>query len=136
MAIADVAGGTWPEQARRAAVTLSGQASTEDFDEPGVTLLADVQKVFPHDEGSISSKDLLEELLKLEDAPWLTWRRGQPLTQNGLARLLKRFGISPTKLRIEGDTPRGYFRDDFADAWSRYLPPEVEQVEQTNKTGG
>ena len=102
----------------------------------GSRFLPTSKKVFPPNEGSISSKDLLAELLKLEDAQWLSWRRGQPLTQNGLARLLKRFGIHPTKLRIVKDTPRGYFRDDFADAWSRYLPSEVEQVEQTNKTTG
>ena len=136
LAIADLAENAWPQQARQAAVTLSGQTAMEDSDDLGVTLLADIQRVFPLDEDRISSKDLLEELLKLEDAPWLTWRRGQALTQNGVARLLKPFGIRPTKLRIEGDTPRGYCRDDFADAWSRYLPSEVEQVEQTNKTAG
>jgi putative DNA primase/helicase len=52
---------------------------------------------------ALSSQDLICALVVMDDRPWGEWRRGQPLTQNSLARLLKPFGIAPKKFRF-GDT--------------------------------
>jgi hypothetical protein len=35
---------------------------------------------------------------------------------------LRPYGIKPKVIRIGGATPRGYRREDFEDAWVRYLP--------------
>ena len=46
-----------------------------------------------------------------------------------LAKLLKPFGIMPASVRLpDGTTPKGYKAESFADAWARYLPPEIAQA--------
>jgi hypothetical protein len=57
----------------------------------------------------------------MEDRPWPEWKNGKPLTKTQLARLLSRFGIKPKGVRIGNETPRGYERKQFDDAFSRYL---------------
>jgi putative DNA primase/helicase len=52
---------------------------------------------------ALSSQDIVCALVVMEDRPWGEWKRGQPLTQNSLARLLKPFSITPKKFRF-GDT--------------------------------
>ena len=40
-----------------------------------------------------------------------------------IARMLKPYGIRPGGIRLRnGTTPKGYLREAFVDAWSRYLP--------------
>jgi hypothetical protein len=48
-----------------------------------------------------------------------------------VARLLKPFGIEPDSVRFGDGTRKGYLRDWFEDAWSRYLPSYPQEAEQT-----
>ncbi|MFC1660332.1 DUF3631 domain-containing protein [Gemmatimonadota bacterium] len=145
LAIADQVGGPWPERARRAAALFSGQA--ED-DEVGTLLLEDLRRIFQEqNRDRLTSREITDALVKMEDRPWPEWRRGQPLTTRALARILKPYEIGPKGLRWdeEGHKPgtRGYVRADFSEAWERYLPPldppaqpaQVQQVQQANNDG-
>ncbi len=120
LAIADAAGGPWPERARRAALLLSGAA--DDDGDVRVQLLADVRAVMDGRE-RIRSADLVSALVRMEDRPWPEWRHGQPLSTRGLARLLEPYGVSPRAYR-DGDRAgvRGYLVEDLVDVWARYLP--------------
>jgi putative DNA primase/helicase len=122
LAIADAAGGDWPARARKAALLLSGEAA--DDSDVKVQLLSDLRDIFTErDADKLPSETLVEDLVKLETRPWAEWRRGgKPLTLNGLARLLKLFAIHPKTVRIGVQTPKGYDRSDFSDAWERYVP--------------
>jgi hypothetical protein len=117
--IADVAGGEWPERARTAMLALEGSSDEGTTKE---LLLKDISGIFDEME-RMSSAALVEELIKIEDHPWGDWRKGRPITQNGLARLLKPFGILSKTIRIDDHTPKGYTRDQFTDVFKRYLPP-------------
>ena len=56
----------------------------------------------------VSGQDIICALAAMEDRPWGEWRRGQPLTQNSLARLLKPFLIRPKVIRFGNTgTPDG-----------------------------
>lgn len=135
LAMADLIGGTWPERARKAALTLQGDA--EDDDSAGVKLLADIRKIFTEKTTErIPSRDLADALAELEDRPWPEWRRGSPLTPTSMARLLKPFGISPKQLRIDGDKARGYELADFEDVFARYLPVETVHPVQSSDDAG
>jgi hypothetical protein len=118
--VADVAGGDWPERARQAATALVVEQA-DSATTLGVRLLEDVRSVF-EDTGAdrLSSKDLLDGLVALEEAPWGDLR-GRPLDSRGLARRLKPYGVESRVVRIGEHTPRGYERSDFEDAWKRYL---------------
>jgi len=127
LAIAEAVGGDWGGRARHCALLLSRQTA-EDAD-VGEALLRDIRTVF-HDRETerIRSEDLCEGLAEIEGGRWREWRTGKPLSPNGLARLLSRFGIKPRNVRAGegGKVCKGYMRADFEDAFSRYLPPEGE----------
>ncbi|MCP3998946.1 MAG: DUF3631 domain-containing protein, partial [bacterium] len=82
----------------------------------------------------MSSEQIVAVLTKMEDRPWPEWRRGQPLTQSGLARLLKRYDIRPRTIRMGSDTAKGYLLSDFTDAFRRYLPSEPSHRNKLEKS--
>ena len=68
---------------------------------------------------SLALKLLVTNLCALDETPWAEWRRGEkPITARGVALLLKPFGIVSKHTRVV----REYHRNDFEDAWKRYLP--------------
>ena len=124
LAIAEAVGGEWPGFAREAAVAIAGRSENESN---GVLLLEDLRRLFDRTEAGgrlierWPSSQLVEELVKLEARPWPEFSRGRPLTVRQLARLLRPFEIQPKKFRFGDSTAQGYERDQFADAWNRYL---------------
>jgi putative DNA primase/helicase len=132
IAIADCAGGAWGEQARTAALIISGDGAL-DSETIGVQLLSDIRDVFEqlpeknHKKQAITSQGIVVKLTELEDQPWPDFRRGQPLSQPQLARLLRPFHISPYTLRVGKVNAKGYRRTQFEAAFERYLPPLPEE---------
>jgi len=134
LAIADHAGGQWPEWARQAARLLS---DAEDDDSAAVMLLADIHALFT-ERGSdrITSVDLARALGAMEERPWPEWRKGNPITARSVARLLAGFFIKPRPLRIDGQSvAKGYLLDDFKDIFPRYVPDLSVTRLQPNETG-
>ncbi|RMH15043.1 MAG: DUF3631 domain-containing protein [Gemmatimonadetes bacterium] len=124
LAIADAAGGGWPERARRAARTITG--SEDDDLSVRVLLLQDVMTTFERlGVERLFSRDLVAALVEMEERPWPEWKAGKPLTVRQLARLVQPFGVSPRHLRIDEGTGRGYRLEDFADPCERYLAPSI-----------
>lgn len=120
LAIAELAGPLVLQQARKAAVELSGG----DDDAPAELLLGDIRTLFTkRNADELSSEDIIETLVKMEDRPWPEWRRGLPLSKRGLARLLKPFDVRPKLIRHGDQVYRGYTLEAFTDVFSRYLPP-------------
>ena len=107
LAIADMAGGEWPEWGRQSAIALSGKSAQED-DSLGVTLLKDIQKVFTDRKvDRLFSVDLASELANIEESSWGDMH-GRPLNASGLAKRLKPFNIKPKQIRIAESTFKGY----------------------------
>jgi hypothetical protein len=127
VAIADAVGGAWPALARKAAVTLVALSKDR---EPslGVKLLADIRTVFIGRD-LLSGKDLVAELLALEESPWGDLY-GRELDQRGLAKRLRAYEIKPQVHRQGMGTVRGYRRSDFVEAWGSYLPPSPAEAKQ------
>lgn len=123
LAIADLAGEGWPERARAAALALSAGGARDD-DSIGVRLLSDIRAIFDAaDVDRIPSAGLAAALAAIEDAPWGAWgKREKPMDARALARLLGRYTIKPNTVRDAGETFKGYRREWFGDAFSRYLP--------------
>lgn len=89
----------------------------------GARLLADIRQIFEqHKTDRLASIDLVEALGKIETSPWGEWAKGKPLSQTGLAKLLRPFEISPRSIRIGENTPKGYLLEQFQDAFQRYVP--------------
>lgn len=94
LALADLAGGTWPDLARAACCELQGVGLEDDEDQPaGTMLLHDLREVFrKSDTDRLSTDAILTNLIGLPDRPWAEWRRGDPLTARGLAKLIRPYG--------------------------------------------
>jgi hypothetical protein len=118
--VADAAGGQWPKKARVAAVALVA-ASTHNTPSLGLRLLSDIRNVFMGDD-LVPTTDLIKRLIALDEAPWSDLR-GKPLTPNYLSQQLKPFGVTSKNVRTNESVLKGYTREGFAEAWSRYLPP-------------
>ena len=134
LAIADAVGGEWATRARQAAVALSTGDGRED-DSFGVQLLRDIDAIFKaHGADRLASATLCAALNALEEAPWGDLR-GKPLDPRRLAQMVKPYGIKPRSVRVAAATAKGYQREDFMDAWRRYLayPQGPSQASQPSQ---
>jgi 5S rRNA maturation endonuclease (ribonuclease M5) len=121
LAIADAAGGDWPQALRQSLIALCAEAQAADSS-VGVQLLNDIGQIFDaRGVDRIASVDLAAALCEIETSPWAEWSHGKPITPGKLARLLSSHEIKPHSVRIGDKTPKGYQREDFEDAWARYL---------------
>jgi len=117
LTISELAGGEWPIKAREAMVVMEEISNEETTKQ---ILLRDIKEI-SGGRDKISSAELVEKLISIEEHPWGDWKRGKPITQNTLANLLKPFEISSKTIRLGTETFRGYTLDQFTDAFNRYL---------------
>ena len=141
LAVADAAGGNWPDAARKACKDLCNSAQDRRVS-LGIRLLGDLKKLFG-DADKLSTADILNMLISEkselgDDAPWPDLY-GKPIDSRKLARLLKPYGVRSKKIRFDAGTLQGYERIDLNDSWKRWLPPptpaEAEQVEHPEHDG-
>lgn len=122
LAVADLAGGDWPDRARRSAVALVADGADRGGS-LGVVLLRDLREIFDGHQ-RLASEYLVNRLNALEESPWGDLR-GKPLDHRALARRLAKYDVKPKSVRVEIDGAervlRGYDAADLADPWSRYL---------------
>ncbi|HEY4803273.1 MAG TPA: DUF3631 domain-containing protein [Paraburkholderia sp.] len=128
LAIAHVAGGTWPERARRASVVHTHDAAKANNDGVGVTLLTAIRDVFARlQTDKIPSTELCTELNEDEQGPWATWHRGHGIMPHQVAKLLRGFGIKSKNIRFTklnaNLVAKGYSLEQFAECFERYLDP-------------
>jgi hypothetical protein len=142
LAVADLAGGDWPNLSRRAATELV-KAAREIEPSLNIRLLEDLRAIF-EGEDSLSTKHVLARLCLLEDAPWNDLK-GKPITDRQLSQRLGPYGVRPRTLRFELNlVAKGFRREDLHDVWRRYLPslsPEpvtsvTDQTTQAFQDGG
>lgn len=134
LAVADAAGGNWPERARAACLELVAAAKEGDKASIGVQLLTDLRdKVFCGAD-RMPTAAILECLHAIEDAPWGDMDgNGKELTARVLSKMLGEYvtaankPIRPRSIRTAGGVPKGYYAEDLADAWIRYCPPAPEE---------
>jgi hypothetical protein len=129
LATADATGGSWPNRARVAAITLV-TAARESTPSLGVRLLSDLHNVFG-ERAVMPTADIIAALCAMEEAPWADLR-GQPIDSRRLAHYLRPYGVSSRVVRIGSTTHRGYTREDLHDPWLRYLGVSAASV--TNVT--
>jgi len=132
LAVADAAGGDWPQRARSA--TSAFVAAHVDDGSRGVRLLTDVRAVFDNlNVDKLPSAALAKHLAELEESPWGDLR-GKAIDARELARRIRPFDVRPHTVRIGDHTPKGYERADFSDAWERYLP--IPPIDRNIATSG
>ena len=120
LAIADTAGGVWPELARKAALTISGDKKTSQS--LGVELLDDIKEVFDEKKlERVFTYQLVDYLCEDSEKSWATYNRGKPITPKQLSIKLSGYGIRSKDVRIGYDKKKGFETSQFDDAFARYL---------------
>jgi putative DNA primase/helicase len=122
-AIAQVAGGDWPERAAKSFELLTARDDIDAHGQ-GVQLLTDIKVVLDQEKADrLFSKVLVEKLVAMTDRPWCeaNGRSQKPITENWLAKKLRHFDMAPRNIRIEDTQAKGYQRQDFEEVFARYL---------------
>lgn len=128
LAIADVAGGKWPDVALCAAQELSGNHGPTMT--TGTALLAAIRNVFrATGKDRIATADLIEALCADTEARWATFNDGAHITSRQIAAILDGYEIYSGTVRISpSKTLKGYMAENFEDAFSRYLDGLPDQT--------
>jgi Protein of unknown function (DUF3631) len=135
LAIADLAGGDWPQRATAAALALSSGDERED-DSVTALLVRDIATAFEaKDVEHLKTADLLEGLHEIEESPWGDWY-GKPLSAHGLSRLLKPYRVKTMPVWSDGKTVRGYKADQFSDAFTQLGIPALGSVRPLGAASG
>ena len=129
--VADTAGTEWGKRARAACTAMVAAAEVADQEQSlGIKLLTDIRDVFTsHDEEFLPSALLALYLRGIEESPWSEFG----LTSRKLAYRLKDYGVKPG--HNTGRTARGYWLQDFSDAFKRYLTPDPSNPSNRPETG-
>lgn len=147
LAIADIAGGHWPEQARLAAVALA-ESSTDSS--PIGSLFLDILVLFTKDKiERVFTRALVDWLNRFPNRAWAELNSGKPIDELWLSRQLRPYGIRPKTIRIGDCVARGYVRADFTDCFKRYIsrvefkalltevqPPDEQKESETAAENG
>lgn len=122
-----------PLQAVLQAVSMEGIKALEEYardlddrdrrqgtQSDGVRLLAACWEILKG-QSFIPTAILISALKERSEEPWQRWDKGDGMSPEALASLLRPYGIRPQHNKEK--TQRGYYASDFADAWDRYLTP-------------
>ncbi|MBT2490398.1 DUF3631 domain-containing protein [Streptomyces sp. ISL-96] len=131
LAVADAAGGTWPQRARAACVQLVKASQGDDKGSLGIRLLTDLRDHVLIGVDRLPTIAVVDRLNALDDAPWADLQ-GKPLDSRRLSRMLRDYvtadnePITSRNIRTSGGVLKGYYAVDLHDAWQRYCPPPPE----------
>ncbi|WP_141205794.1 DUF3631 domain-containing protein [Streptomyces griseorubiginosus] len=131
LAIADAAGGDWPNRAREACVALVTASKANDKGSLGVRLLTDLRDHVMVGIDRLPTVAILDRLNALDDAPWADLH-GKPLDNRRLSKMLAEYmtvdnePIASRNIKAAGSVLKGYYVADLWDAWARYCPPPPE----------
>jgi hypothetical protein len=132
LSVADVAGGHWPESARRACAQMAlGDAEEDPEVPPSQRILADLKTVF-FDAAALPTATIIERLYEVPASPWRTIWPDQAAAPRELAALLRPYGVGVTKIwnADESRPLQGYKRADLEKVW-----PEDDQAPELEPSG-
>ncbi|WP_198357985.1 DUF3631 domain-containing protein [Streptomyces fildesensis] len=136
LAIADAAGGDWPERAREACVSLVKASQANDKGSLGIRLLTDLRDHVLIGIDRLPTIAILDRLNALDDAPWADLH-GKPLDNRRLSKMLGEYmtadndPVASRNIRTSGGVLKGFFAKDLEDAWTRYCPPPTAATSAT-----
>lgn len=85
-----------------------------------------IDRVFSHELATYLNED--------NEANWFLWNKGRGMTPNSLAKQLREFDIFSKSIRIGLNTAKGYLKEQFNDAFTRYLTSPSPDTTLTSVT--
>lgn len=139
--VAKLLGSKWYSDAFTTMRRLNpSQGEREDQANPTIPLLIRLSRIFQEavrnsdpmllpvkEDFLIATTELLVKLNADKEAPWADWRKGEGLSQEKLASLLRPFKVSSVQKRVGPDrVVRGYLKSQLQPIFDRYAPPDPE----------
>ena len=120
LAIAMLAGGQWVEHLERAYQRTS--ANSEVSRSIGEELLEACRDAFDTLKlDKIFTHELMDHLIKDEEAVFATYNRGKPIAPRQVSKRLSEYGIKSKDIRRGYEVKKGYDKSQFSEAWKVYL---------------
>lgn len=138
LAIADHAGGQWPQRARAACTFFVVDIAAEDERlSLGQRLLRDIKALLEAEQATAMwSSDIIRGLTADAESEWRDlW--GRALDQRRLANEMKRYGVKSKNVRIGLSVSKGYEVDGpsgLQQAWDHWLAPSMSATSATGVT--
>ena len=137
IAVADAVSTDLGQAARDAAIKIAAE-NIGGEDDAGTLVLADLAAIIkdklmgrpPERMKGISSSELVRALVAMNERPWKEWKRGSPLTEHSLSKLLKPFSLFAKRIRTGSALIRGYIPIKVLETAERYVKEEAEEVEE------
>jgi hypothetical protein len=131
LAIAELAGGQWATEARRACIEITSGREQDDQSVGVQLLIAILNLMAPGTLSTMTTSNILTELNKDAEAGYAGWRDGKGMRADDLAHYMKSYGIKSQNMRVarkDGSEQvlKGYKAIDFMDAWERYTTTALE----------
>jgi putative DNA primase/helicase len=148
-AVADLAGAAWPKLARDIAAGTVAAAEDQTIPTQLLSDLRDMfaalktngdlfgdaydsiipkpfgsERPFRHPDTEIErawSRDIAVYLNSIADRPWANWNRGKGISASDLTKRLKDYKIHSKDIGVGQAHAKGYYANQFDDAFSRYL---------------
>ena len=109
---------------KKAEISMRKLIVIDDEECISVKLLCDIKSIFETmNISEIHSDILVSKLIALADSFWAEYKNNAPITKNGLAKILRSFGIKSKQLWINEQNKNGYKLIDFQDVFIRYIHP-------------
>jgi hypothetical protein len=133
LAVADAAGGEWPDRARAACRHFVLDTEPAELS-MGARLLRDIRTAFG-DRERMFTVDILSGLTADEESEWCDlW--GKPIDTRRLAKEMKRYGVRSQNVRIGEAQAKGYEvsgADGLGQAWERYVPADDKRPKRPKR---
>ena len=128
-AIAEIAGGEWPQKIWGAASAQAADSVAQVTDD--LVPLAAIRAFFTENQSAkAASNEICEWLNVQDDLPFKDLRRGQGIDPRLLGRKLKPYGITPRNLNLGGSSRlKGYLLEELEPVFQRYLPPDNPPIQ-------
>jgi hypothetical protein len=125
IAIADQVGGSWPQRARQAALTLCSVRKESDSETRPFRLLSACEGVFTQlGADKLETHKLVSWLLETDEWSDID---GETLDARLLSKMLTPFGIKPGKHRFGSEVRQGYARRPFDAVLDGIVPDVVDE---------
>lgn len=140
--LADLAGGSWPDLARQAAIAFT--AGSPENNSIG-SLMVDIVAIFAENDAErMFSRDIVARLNSFRGRPWADSLNGKPMTELWLSQRLRPYGVRPRSIWIGNASAKGYIQETFIGIFRRYvtkadvelLKADIPTPKETSEAGG
>jgi len=116
--VAETLGGDWLTNCEK---IYHHSTDAQELELP-TQLLSDLRAIWAScADDRITTEEIISKLREDTLKPWGSCDNGKPINARSMSTLLKPYGIKPKVLRFSSQTRRGYERNQFDDAFERYL---------------